>query len=317
MMILTITFGNPWAWGLLIFPLIMLLFHLLYAQNKTSFTNFSHHIGINSRQVSIKILLRKAMPYFNMVAAVFLVVAIARPQGDFSKEKSFTNGIDIILAMDISTSMLERDFSPNRLEASKKVAAEFIEQRPNDRIGVVIFSGESFTQTPPTIDHSIVLKQLKTIQNGIIEDGTAIGMGLATSVRSLKNSTSKSKVVILLTDGVNTAGTIDPNTAIELAKALNVKVYCIGVGTPKGGILGIDEPLMQRIAKRTGGIYFRAGSNQKLKEIYNQINQLETKEIEVNAVHRKTEQFLPWAIAALILLIVGWATRYAISKSIN
>lgn len=200
--------------------------------------------------------------------------------GSLTKEKSYTKGIDIVMAIDVSTSMLEKDFSPNRLEAAKSVAAEFVSKRPNDRIGVVVFAGESFTQCPPTIDHNVVQKQISTIQDGLMEDGTAIGMGLATSVRVLKNSNAKSKVCILLTDGVNTAGKIDPMTAVEIARNFNVKVYTIGVGTPRGNILGIDETLMNAISKSTGGIYFRAGSTARLKEIYDQINRLETIEIE-------------------------------------
>jgi Ca-activated chloride channel family protein len=234
-----------------------------------------------------------------------------------SKENSYTNGIDIVMALDVSTSMLEQDFKPNRLNAAKKVASEFIAKRPNDRIGLVIFAGESFTQCPPTIDHNILQKQLKEVREGILEDGTAIGMGLATSIRTLKNSEAKSKVIILLTDGVNTAGTIDPMTSIDIAKALKTKVYCIGVGTPRGNILGIDEPLMRKIASATGGLYFRAGNNQRLSEIYEEINQLETVEIEVNALHRKTEEFLPWAIIAGIFMLLYFVLRYSWLRSVH
>jgi Ca-activated chloride channel family protein len=203
------------------------------------------------------------------------------------------------------------------LEASKKVAANFISKRPNDRIGLVVFAGESYTQCPPTIDHSIVMKQLNEIKNGVIEDGTAIGMGLATSVRSLKQSDAKSKVVVLLTDGVNTAGIIDPNTAIEIAKALKTKVYCIGVGTPKNNILGIDEPLMRRIALQTGGVYFKAGNNKRLEEIYEEINKLETTEIEVNNLQRKSEVFLIWALLAGLMMMLYFISKYTWLKSIN
>jgi Ca-activated chloride channel family protein len=182
---------------------------------------------------------------------------------------------------------------------------------------LVIFAGESFTQCPPTIDHNILQKQLKEVREGILEDGTAIGMGLATSIRTLKNSEAKSKVIILLTDGVNTAGTIDPMTSIDIAKALKTKVYCIGVGTPRGNILGIDEPLMRKIASATGGLYFRAGNNQRLSEIYEEINQLETVEIEVNALHRKTEEFLPWAIIAGVFMLLYFVLRYSWLRSVH
>jgi Ca-activated chloride channel family protein len=234
-----------------------------------------------------------------------------------SREKSSTRGIDIVLAIDVSTSMLEQDFSPNRYEAAKLVASEFVSKRPNDRIGVVVFAGESFTMCPPTIDHNIVQKQIKAIRTGMIEDGTAIGMGLATSVRTLKNSNAKSRVCILLTDGVNTAGTIDPNTAIEIAKAFKIKVYCIGVGTPRNNILGIDEPLMRRIAGVTGGLYFRAGSTEKLKQIYDQINELETIDIEKNSLHKKTDLFFPYALAAFVLFLVALVLKHTWLKGVN
>jgi Ca-activated chloride channel family protein len=263
------------------------------------------------------VVLKPFLPILPILATIFLIIAIARPQMQWSKNNSYTKGIDIVLAMDVSTSMLEQDFSPNRLEASKKVAANFISKRPNDRIGLVVFAGESYTQCPPTIDHNIVMKQLNEIKNGVIEDGTAIGMGLATAVRSLKQSDAKSKVVVLLTDGVNTAGIIDPNTSIEIAKALKTKVYCIGVGTPKNNILGIDEPLMRRIASQTGGEYFKAGNNKRLEEIYEEINKLETTEIEVNNLQRKSEAFLIWALLAGLMMILYFISKYTWLKSIN
>jgi Ca-activated chloride channel family protein len=173
-----------------------------------------------------------------------------------------------------------------------------------------VFSGESYTQCPPTIDHEIVQKQIKTLRNGIIDDGTAIGMGLATSVRTLKNSNSKSKVCILLTDGMNTAGIVDPMTATEIAKTFKIKVYCIGVGTPRNNILGIDEPLMRKISSQTGGLYFRAGSLERLKQIYEEINKLETIEIEKNAIHKRTDFFFPYALAALVLVLLSFILRH-------
>jgi len=311
-MLLEVSYGNPWAWFFMIIPLGMLLFLFFLKEKASAQVNISTFFNYKSN--SWKVIAKKWLPILNIIAAVLIVVAIARPQGDYSKEKSFTKGIDIILAIDISTSMLEKDFSPNRLESAKAVASEFVSKRPNDRIGVVVFAGESFTQCPPTIDHSVVLKQIKSIQNGMIDDGTAIGMGLATSARALKNSNAKSKVCILLTDGVNTAGIIDPNTGLDIAKAFNLKVYCIGVGTPKNNILGIDEPLMQHIAKSTGGLYFRAGSMERLKEIYNQINELETIEIEKNALHKKTDLYLPWLLWAFGLLIAQLILRNTILK---
>ncbi|MBL7790121.1 MAG: VWA domain-containing protein [Chitinophagales bacterium] len=314
MILLNVSYGNPWAWFLLIIPITMLIYHcMMQGQNRMKIYVSSF---FDYKLNSWKVILVKSLPYMKVIAAVLIVVAIARPQGSFTKEKSFTKGIDIVMAIDVSTSMLEKDFSPNRLEAAKAVASEFVSKRPNDRIGVVVFAGESFTQCPPTIDHNIVQKQIEAIQDGLLEDGTAIGMGLATSVRVLKNSNAKSRVCILLTDGVNTAGKIDPLTAVDIAKNFNVKVYTIGVGTPKGNILGIDEGLMSTISKSTGGIYFRAGSTARLKEIYDQINRLETIEIEKNAMHKKTELYLPWLLAAFGLLVLQFVLKYTVLKGI-
>lgn len=314
MILFQISFAQPWAFALLIVPVIMGLYEYFFSKKHQTFMLFS---TTAVAQKTFKTRLRTFLPILPILSSIFLIIAIARPQSDMSKENSYTNGIDIVMALDVSTSMLEQDFKPNRLNAAKNVASEFIAKRPNDRIGLVIFAGESFTQCPPTIDHNILQKQLKEVREGILEDGTAIGMGLATSVRALKNSQAKSKVIILLTDGVNTAGTIDPMTSIEIAKALKTKVYCIGVGTPRGNILGIDEPLMRKIASTTGGLYFRAGNNQRLSEIYEEINQLETVEIEVNSLHRKTEEFLPWAIIAGIFMLLYFVLRYSWLRSVH
>ncbi len=314
MILLDVTYGNPWAWFLLIIPIIMFIYNCLMKGKTRVQLHVSSFFDFKSK--SWKVILQKLMPYISMLIAVLIVIGIARPQGSFTKEKAYTKGIDIVMAIDVSTSMLEKDFSPNRLEAAKSVAAEFVSKRPNDRIGVVVFAGESFTQCPPTIDHNVVQKQISAIQDGLMEDGTAIGMGLATSVRVLKNSNAKSKVCILLTDGVNTAGKIDPMTAVEIARNFNVKVYTIGVGTPRGNILGIDETLMSAISKSTGGIYFRAGSTARLKEIYDQINRLETIEIEKNAMHKKTELYLPWLLSAFILMIFQFVLKHTILKGI-
>ena len=223
MILLDVTYGNPWAWFLLIIPIIMFIYNCLMKGKTRVQLHVSSFFDFQSK--SWKVILQKLMPYISMLIAVLIVIGIARPQGSFTKEKAYTKGIDIVMAIDVSTSMLEKDFSPNRLEAAKSVAAEFVSKRANDRIGVVVFAGESFTQCPPTIDHNVVQKQISAIQDGLMEDGTAIGMGLATSVRVLKNSNAKSKVCILLTDGVNTAGKIDPMTAVEIARNFNVKVY--------------------------------------------------------------------------------------------
>ncbi len=312
---LSITFANPWAWYLLLIPLGMAVHLFLQYKKQYPTLSLSNSFALKN-ETSWKGMMKMFLPVIRVISICLLIVAIARPQSSSSKDKVHTNGIDIVLALDISTSMLEKDFSPNRMEAAKDVAAEFVTQRPNDRIGLVVFAGESFTQCPTTIDHNVVLKQIKEIKNGALEDGTAIGMGLATSVRMMKESTAKSKVCILLTDGVNTAGLIDPVTAIDIAKALKIKVYTIGVGTVTGNIMGIDEPLMKKIAGQTGGTYFRAGSKSKLKSIYEQINKLETNEIEVSSYSKKSEQFLWWAVAGAIAFLIELILRYTFLKSL-
>lgn len=258
------------------------------------------------------------------LALMALIVALARPQSALSWQDTTTEGIDIVIATDISGSMLAEDLKPNRLEAGKNIAIDFIKDRPSDRIGLVVFSGESFTQCPLTIDHDVLINLFQDITNGMIEDGTAIGMGLATAVNRLKESEAKSKVIILLTDGSNTSGSIPPATAAEIAKQMNVRVYTVGVGT-KGyapypvrtpfGIqyqqvpVTIDEATLSNIAKITGGQYFRATNNEKLKQIYQQIDKLEKAKIAVTQYHKKTERFLPFALIALVLLLLDFLLR--------
>lgn len=279
-----------------------------------------------------KAKLKKALPVFRILTLTFLLIALSRPQTSYQEEKVKTEGIDMVIALDVSTSMLAKDFTPNRLEGAKKEAIAFIDGRPQDRIGLVIFAGESFTQCPVTIDHTIVKNQLKAIKNGVLEDGTAIGMGLATSVQRLKDSEAKSKVVILMTDGVNNKGLIDPMTASDIAMQYNARVYTIGVGTNGKAMtpvamtpdkqliydyadVQIDEPLLKDIAKKTGGQYFRATNNKKLKEIYAEIDKLEKTKIEVSAFERKSEKFHAFALLAAILLALELVLRYWIVKS--
>ncbi len=265
-----------------------------------------------------------------VLALSLLIIALARPQTALSWENETTEGIDIIIASDISGSMLSEDFVPNRLEAGKQIAIDFIKARPNDRIGLVIFSGESFTQCPLTIDHDVLINLFQGIQNGMIDDGTAIGMGLATAVNRLKDSEAKSKVVILLTDGVNNMGSIPPITAAEIAKQFGVRVYTVGIGTNGsapypfkdqfGNIhyqnmpVQIDEATLSKISSITGGKYFRAHNNQELQGIYQQIDKLEKVKIAVTQFHKKTERFLPFALAAIILLSLEFLLSNTIFK---
>ena len=273
--------------------------------------------------------LRHAGVVLRSIAFILLITALARPQSSLSWQNTTTQGIDIIIASDISGSMLAEDFQPNRLEAGKNIAINFIENRPDDRIGLVIFSGEAFTQCPLTIDHSVLVNLYKDINYGIINDGTAIGMGLATAVNRLKNSDAKSKVIILLTDGSNNMGSIPPLTAAEIAKKFGIRVYTVGIGT-KGfapypvktatGIqyqkmpVDVDEVTLSKIAGITGGKYFRATDNETLKGIYEQIDKLEKAKIDVTQYHKKTELFLPLALAALLLLLFEFLFRNTLLK---
>ena len=278
---------------------------------------------------SWKNLVRPVPFIFRMLALCCLIIALARPQTRNDEQLVNGEGIDIVLCLDISGSMLAQDFTPNRMEAAKNVAGEFIDNRPTDRIGLVIFSGESFTMCPLTTDRSVLKTQLANVQSGLLEDGTAIGSGLATGVDRLRHSPSKSKVIILLTDGENNGGLIDPNTAKEIAKSVGVRVYTVGMGTEgyapvpvqtPGGVVmqrekvNIDEKLLTQIATETGGKYYRAKDNESLKNIYAEIDRLEKSKIEVTAIRRYTEQFYPFALAAALLLFLELLLRWTVLR---
>lgn len=266
-----------------------------------------------------------------MFALALLIVALARPQSSTSRQDVKVEGIDIVTALDISSSMLAEDFSPNRLEAAKNVILDFIAGRPNDRIGLVVFSGEAFTQVPLTTDHSVINNMFDGIKSGMIEDGTAIGDGLATAINRLTESQAISKVIVLLTDGENNRGNIDPNSAGEIAKKYGIRVYTIGVGTmgmapypfkTPYGIqyqnveVKIDEPLLTAIATNTGGKYFRATNNSKLKAIYQEIDKMEKSRIDVTEFHNKHDEFLVWVIAALLLLLLEFVVANTLFRTI-
>lgn len=280
---------------------------------------------------SWKVYLRHVPFVLRMAAVAVLIIILARPQSTNSWQNTSTEGIDIILAMDISSSMLGQDLKPNRLEASKDVAAAFINGRPNDNIGLVVFAAESFTQCPLTTDHTVLLNLFKDIQPGLIQDGTAIGLGLANAVSRIKDSQSKSKVIILLTDGMNNAGEIAPSTAAEIARTFGIRVYTIGVGT-KGlapypvqtpfGIqyqnipVEIDEPALKQIAATTGGQYFRATDNSSLKEIYSEIDKMEKTKISVQEYSKKQEEYKNWALLLFSLLLVEILLRNTLLRNI-
>ena len=265
------------------------------------------------------------LPFLLRVASIALIIiVIARPQSVNSWEETETQGIDIVLALDVSGSMLSQDFQPDRLQAAKRVASEFIIDRKNDNIGLVIFAGESFTQCPLTTDHKVLLNLLNDIEYGIIEDGTAIGLGLATSVNRLKDSESDSRVVILLTDGTNNSGQIAPLTSADLARSYGIRVYTVGVGTtgmaptpvqtPFGIIMqnmpvDIDEKTLTDIAVMTGGQYFRAQDTEGLRQVYDEIDEMEKYLISVQNVTHRKEVFLPYALAALALILMELLLR--------
>jgi Ca-activated chloride channel family protein len=285
-------------------------------------------------ETSILAKLKPFLYLLRLAALGFLFIALSRPRTVSVSKKIKTNkGIDIVMAIDVSASMLARDLKPNRLEALKKVAVDFVQRRPNDRIGIVVYAGESFTQTPITSDKGIVKRTISELKWGQLEGGTAIGMGLGSSVNRLKDSKAKSKVIILLTDGVNNSGNIDPKTATELAKELGIKVYTIGIGTngtadfpwskdPRTGRLQfrkqkveIDEDLLKHIALETEGKYFRATNNTKLKEIYDEIDQLEKTKIEEFKYYNYQEKYRTLVFFALGLLLLEFILRNTLFKS--
>jgi len=320
-----ITFLNPeFFWLFLLFPIAIAWF--LWKKNLQSAT-----LKISSIQgfKTSGTFLAKFKPFlfvFRLLALSSLIVAMARPRTvDMSNKTKTTKGIDIVMAVDVSGSMLAKDLKPNRMEALKRVAADFVEERPNDRIGLVVYASEAYTKIPVTSDKAIIQEAIKSIKyDTVLQDGTGIGMGLATAVNRLKDSKAKSKVIILLTDGVNNAGFIEPETASDIAKQYGIKVYTIGIGTngmaefpyaiaPNGQFLfqmmqvEIDEQLMKSIARKTDGKYFRATSNSKLAEIYASINKLETTEVEELKFYDYDEKFRPfvWFAGFLLLLEIG------------
>jgi Ca-activated chloride channel homolog len=317
----TIQFAHP-DYFYLLFLLIPAVIWYIYRHNRVQgeiqVPQISNFKVLKS---GLRIYLRHVPFVLRMLTMALLIVILARPQSTNRWENETVEGIDIMLALDISRSMLAGDFSPNRIEASKDIATEFVSGRPNDRIGLVLFGGESFTQCPLTTDHAALINLLRESKVGVIEDqSTAIGLGLANAVKRLKDSNAKSRVVILVTDGVNNAGSVDPLTAAEIAKTFGVRVYTVGVGTrgtapyPVSDVFGnvfyqqvpveIDEDILRQIAGMTNGEYFRATGNQKLKEIYRQIDTLEKSKVNVKQYSRKYEEYRVFGLAALLLVIL-------------
>jgi Ca-activated chloride channel family protein len=330
-MMRNIEFTNPeFLYGLIVLIPIIIWYIFKEENNYTSLQISSLRAFPNAPK-TYKYYLRHILFGLKLLLIAVLIVILARPQTTNNWEDKTTEGIDIVIALDISSSMLARDFRPNRLEASKDVAINFISGRENDRLGLVVFSGESFTQCPLTTDHAVVINMFKDIKQGMIEDGTAIGMGLANAVNRLKDSEAISKVIILLTDGVNNMGAIDPLTSAQLAQKFGIRVYTVGVGKngfapyPVQTMFGIqyqdmevkiDEKTLKEIAKITDGKYFRATNNNKLKQIYKEINKLEKSKIEIKKFSSKNDEFMPLAYLAIVLLLSILLLRYTILRNI-
>jgi len=326
-----ISFKNPEFFYLFLILLPMIAWYIWKQKKSGASIRFSSDMGFAKIPKSWKYYFRHSVFILEMLSLSALIVALARPQSSNSWQNVTTEGIDIVIALDISTSMLAMDFSPNRLEAAKDVATQFISGRPNDKIGLVVFSGESFTQCPLTTDHATVINLFKSIESGMIEDGTAIGNGLATAVSRLKESNAISKVIILLTDGENNRGEIAPVTAAELAKTYGIRVYTVGVGTigtapyPMQTPFGIqvrdvevkiDEQILGKIASTTEGKYFRATNNTKLAEIYKEIDKLEKSKIDVKEYSKKEEEYLKYALAGALFLIIALSLKTTIFRNI-
>jgi Ca-activated chloride channel homolog len=328
---MNISFANPYFFLLLI-PVAALVAWYFIRNGKMHPTLRIPTLEPLERVSSWKVRFRHIQYALRMLALIFFIIVLARPQAKNSQRNSNTEGIDIVMALDISTSMLGKDFNPNRLDASKEVATQFISGRPTDRIGLVIFSGESFTQCPLTTDHAVLINLFKDVKCGMIEDGTAIGSGLATAVTRLKDSEAKSKVIILLTDGVNNTGSVAPVTAAEIAKTFGIRVYTIGVGT-RGKALSpvamtsmglqydyvdveIDEGILKQIANETGGKYFRATDNAKLRQIYDEIDKMEKSKIEYTDFTKREDEYFWLLVIASFLVITETFARLTIFKTI-
>ena len=326
-----ISFKNPEFFYLFLLLIPLIGWYIWRNKKLGASLQFSSLMGFARIPKNWKYYFRHSVFVSFLLSLSFLIAALARPQSSNSWQNVTTEGIDIVIALDISSSMLAMDFQPNRIEAAKDVAIKFISGRPNDKIGLVVFSGESFTQCPLTTDHAAVVNLFTNIESGMIEDGTAIGNGLATAVSRLKESNAVSKVIILLTDGENNRGEIAPVTAAELAKTYGIRVYTIGVGTignapypiqtPFGVQVRdvevkIDEATLQKIAETTDGKYFRATNNNKLAEIYKEIDKLEKSKIDVTQYSKKDEQYLRFALLGTLFLILAVALKTTIFRNI-
>ncbi len=326
------SFAHPLYFGLLVLIPLIVWWQQGNKAKENPAIRLTSLSGLTRTRPTWKVRFRPVLFVLRIISLVALIVALARPQSSNTTENIDSEGIDIVLSIDVSGSMLAEDFQPNRIEAAKRVAMNFTDGRPTDRLGLVIFSGESFTQCPITIDHNVLKEQLSQIKSGLLQDGTAIGMGLATGVDRLRYAKGKSRVLILLTDGVNNTGLIDPITALEIAKSYKVRVYTIGVGsegqapypvqTPFGiqkqmMPVQIDEALLKKIATETGGKYYRATNNSTLASIYKDIDKLEKTKVEISSYKHYAELFFPFALIAIVCLLLEMLLRYTAFRSIT
>jgi Ca-activated chloride channel homolog len=327
-----IDFAHPGLLYLLFIVIPLVVYYILKQRNFRANIRISTIEPLISKTRSYKEILRHVLFAFRIIVIMLIIIALARPQKVNTQKNINTMGIDIMLALDISGTMLARDFKPDRMGAAKNLAIEFINGRPDDRIGVVVFSGESFTQCPLTTDHAALVNLISQIQSGMVEDGTAIGVGLATAVKRLKDSDAASKVIILLTDGQNNMGSIDPEFAAELAKKFNIRVYTIGIGTNgmapmpamdfNGNLVfvkmpvDIDETTLKDIAGKTGGQYFRATGNTKLRQVYTEIDKLEKSKISVKQYYRRDEAFMSFVWIAIVLILLDLILSHTLLRSI-
>jgi Ca-activated chloride channel family protein len=324
-----IDFAYPWVFAALLLTPLMVFWYMRAGRRINSSIRVSS-LKSFGESGSFKTALRHIPFALRMLCIICLIAVLARPQTRNDQELVSGEGVDIMLCMDVSGSMLAQDFTPNRLEAMKQVAANFVDKRPTDRIGLVIFAGESFTASPITMDRNTLKTQILNAQTGYLADGTAIGDGLATSVERLRNSKAKSRIVILLTDGENQGGLLDPAAAKEIAKSIGVKVYTIGMATEgfaaapmqseDGQVtmrkqkVNINEALLREIAAETGGLYFRARDNASLEQIYAEIDKLEKSKVEITTLKRFNEKFFPFALAAALFLLLELILRYTLLK---
>ncbi len=326
-----ITFANPGLLYLLFLLIPLLGWYIWKERDAFADIRFSSLRAFRDQGGNYRNLLRHLIFALRMLVIALVILIIARPQSTNRWQNVTTEGIDIMIALDISSSMLAQDLRPNRLEASKNVAIEFVSGRETDRMGLVVYSGESFTQCPLTTDHAVLINLFRDIESGMIEDGTAIGMGLANAINRLKDSKAKSKVIILLTDGVNNRGAIAPLTAAEIARTFGIRVYTIGVGTmgmaqvpvqtPYGiryqnAKVEIDEQTLRQIAEVTEGRYFRATDNEKLREIYREIDQMEKSRIDVKEYSKQEEEYMRFGLLATILFMIEILVRYLFFRNI-